>query len=98
MESVAPQTEQQRVVHALGLLVSARDPLMDTFGGYLLASQRLEAWLAAGALTDEKSARVISGDVRQALSALTALGTAALGVADVSARAVGIEPDTATAN
>jgi hypothetical protein len=96
--TVEAQTEEQRVVHTLGLLVSARDPLMTSFGTYLLASQRLEAWLAAGAPTDEESARAISGDIKTALSALTALGTAALGIAGVSARAVGIEPDKETAN
>jgi hypothetical protein len=98
MDSVAPQTEAQKIVHALALLVSVRNPLMDTFGTYLLASQRLGAWLDSGAPTDEESVKPILGDLKTALSSLTTLGTAALGVAGVSARAVGIGPDTATAN
>jgi hypothetical protein len=98
MDAVEGQVEGQKIIDAIGLLVTSRDPLMGSFGQYLRASAGLEAWLAAGAPIDTESVKPILGDLKTALSSLTTLGTAALGVAGVSGRAVGLEPDTEATN
>ena len=54
--------------------------------------------MATGAKTDVESVRAITDDVREALTALTVLGTAALSVAGVATRATGVQPDVEATN
>jgi hypothetical protein len=98
VESVAAQTQAQKIGHALALITSSRDPLMQHFGRYLRASSALEVWLASGAPMDEESAKAIVDDVRASLESLSMLGTLALSIAGVSGRAVGLEPDVSRTN